>query len=131
MLRYLVAFTVAILHRLPHRLALTDINIVLICCQVLFTMLPHIDIYFDTKENIMYKVTLNLHRPLALLEQKNGRYSYADIADKSGLSRQGVRRILKEESLTIDMRTLSKLLDFFKSEGMLVTLSDLFDVTDD
>lgn len=70
----------------------------------------------------------NLHKPLYQLEQKNGRYSYAKIAEISGLTRQGVRRLLKEPSDTISVRTIGKLLDFFASEGMPITVDQLFTV---
>lgn len=72
-------------------------------------------------------LVFNLHRPLSELEQRRKqRYSYADIADKSGMTRQGVRRLLKEETLVIRVDTLSALLDFFAAEGMPITVSDLF-----
>ncbi len=72
----------------------------------------------------------SLHEPLSKLESKNGRYSYARIAEISGISRQGVRRILTEETRQIDVSTLDKLLNFFSAEGMPVTINDLFTVTD-
>jgi hypothetical protein len=72
----------------------------------------------------------NLHAPLGKLEEKNGRYSYARISDKSGISRQGVRRLLVEGTQQIDVGTLSKLLAFFAAEGMPITVGDLFTVTD-
>jgi hypothetical protein len=71
----------------------------------------------------------NLHAPLSKLEEKNGRYSYARISDKSGISRQGVRRLLVEGTQQIDVDTLSKLLAFFAAEGMPITVGDLFTVT--
>jgi hypothetical protein len=78
----------------------------------------------------MTKLSFNLHKPLSLLEQKkNCRYSYAAIADGSGLTRQGVRRLLKEKSDRVDLSTLGKLLDFFSAEGMPITVGDLFAVT--
>lgn len=73
----------------------------------------------------------NLHTPLSKLEEKNGRYSYAKISEKSSISRQGVRRLLIEGTRQIDIDTLSKLLAFFKSEGMEIGVADLFTVTDD
>lgn len=71
----------------------------------------------------------NLHTPLSKLEEKNGRYSYAKISEKSGISRQGVRRLLIEGTRQIDIDTLSKLLAFFESEGMPVSINDLFTIT--
>ena len=77
----------------------------------------------------MNKVTFNLHAPLSNLEQlKNRRYSYAEVADISSLTRQGVRRLLKEPSETVSVVTLAKLLDFFSAEGMPITVDQLFTV---
>lgn len=73
----------------------------------------------------------NLHKPLGELESRNGRYSYARISEISGISRQGVRRLLTDETRQIDVTTLDKLLAFFAAEGMPVTIGDLFVVTDD
>lgn len=75
----------------------------------------------------MAKLLFNLHKPLSRLEQiKNRRYSFSEIADASGLTRQGVRRLLKEPSDRVDVDTLGKLLDFFAAEGMPITVNDLF-----
>ena len=74
----------------------------------------------------------NLHKPLSQLEQKKDcRYSYAQVAEISGLTRQGVRRLLKENSDTLRVSTLSALLDFFASEGMPITVDKLFEVTNE
>jgi len=75
----------------------------------------------------MAKLLFNLHKPLSRLEQiKNRRYSFSEIADASGLTRQGVRRLLKEPSDRVDVDTLSRLLDFFAAEGMPIMVNDLF-----
>jgi len=80
----------------------------------------------------MNKVTFNLHAPLSNLEQlKNRRYSYAEVADISSLTRQGVRRLLKEPSETVSVVTLAKLLDFFSAEGMPITIDQLFTVQEE
>ena len=80
----------------------------------------------------MNKVTFNLHAPLSNLEQlKNRRYSYAEVADISTLTRQGVRRLLKEPSETVSVVTLAKLLDFFSAEGMPITVDQLFTVQEE
>ena len=49
------------------------------------------------------------------------------VADACGLTRQGVRRLLKEESSTLSVSTLEKLLAFFATEGMSITVNDLFE----
>lgn len=78
----------------------------------------------------MTKLLFNLHKPLSQLEQmKNRRYSFNEIALATGLTRQGVRRLLKEPSDRIDVNTIAKLLSFFATEGMPITVSDLFTVT--
>ncbi len=80
----------------------------------------------------MNKVTFNLHAPLSNLEQlKNRRYSYAEVADISSLTRQGVRRLLKEPPETVSVVTLAKLLDFFSAEGMPITVDQLFTVQEE
>lgn len=80
----------------------------------------------------MTKILFNLHEPISRLEQKkNRRYSYAEIADISGLTRQGARRLLKERSDRVDLSTLARLLTFFAAEGMPITIGDLFAVSDE
>lgn len=78
----------------------------------------------------MTTVKFDLITPLSELQKKNHRiYSNTDIAEIADLTRQGVRRLLTEDSKQIELGTLGKLLDFFASEGMPVTLNDLFTVT--
>lgn len=77
------------------------------------------------------KIEFNLIRPLAQLEIKNGRrYTYTEIARKAKLNRQTVRNLMGEAPDQINVHTLGGLLDFFATEGMLITVSDLFTVTD-
>lgn len=71
----------------------------------------------------------NLHAPLSQLESRKGRYSYARISDISGISRQGVRRLLVDGTSQVDVTTLEKLLIFFEREGMPITINDLFTTT--
>lgn len=77
----------------------------------------------------MTKISFNLHKPLSELEAQKGRYSFAQISASSGITRQGIRRLLKEPTRQIDIDTIGKLLDFFAAEGMPITISDLFTVT--
>lgn len=80
----------------------------------------------------MYMVKFNLHKPLAELEQRNNRrYSYVEIAEIAGLTRQGVRRLLKEQTERIDIVTFDKLLTFFLNEDMPVGVADLLEYTPD
>lgn len=76
------------------------------------------------------KLKFNLHGPLSRLESQKGRYSYARISEISDISRQGVRRLLTEETQQLDVTTLSKLLTFFATEGMPITVNDLFVIED-
>lgn len=77
----------------------------------------------------MVTVEFNLITPLSELQKNNHRvYTYADIANVSGLTRQGVRRLLTQGTKQIDVDTLGKLISFFENEGMPVTLNDLFTV---
>jgi hypothetical protein len=79
----------------------------------------------------MENLIFNLHTPLSKLEsEKQRRYSYAEIAEIAGLTRQGVRRLLKEPTKQIDVETLNRLIVFFEHEGMPISVSDLFTVTE-
>ena len=85
--------------------------------------------YRLTKGLAMANISFDIHETLARLEKgKARRYSYAEIAKISGLTRQGARRLLKERTERIDLVTLGKLLDFFAAEGMPIAISDLFTV---
>lgn len=78
----------------------------------------------------MENLIFNLHTPLSKLEsEKQRRYSYAEIADIAGLTRQGVRRLLKEPTKQIDVETINRLIAFFAHEGVLITVADLFTTT--
>ena len=77
----------------------------------------------------MINVTFNLHKPLGDLEFRKGRLGYKKIADKTGISPQGVRRLLTESTRQIDIETIAKLLTWLRDEGLPVTIDDLFTVT--
>lgn len=75
-------------------------------------------------------VQINLLSALHRLEERRARrYTYNDIATIADMQRQTVRHLLKSPPKRIDTDTLGKLLDFFASEGMPVTINDLFTVT--
>lgn len=80
----------------------------------------------------MTRIKLNFLELLQSLErQKNGRrYTYSEIADKAGLSRQTATKLFTGKSKAIDLATIDKLLAFFAAEGMPVTVGDLFTVTE-
>lgn len=75
-------------------------------------------------------IRFDLITPLSELQKKNRRpYTYADVANLSGLTRQGVRRLMTQDTKQIDIDTLSKLHTFFESQGMPLSTGDLFTVT--
>lgn len=77
----------------------------------------------------MKNVQLDLITPLSELQKKNHRiYTYADIAEKSGLTRQGVRRLATGDTRQVSLDTLGGLLCFFDAEGMPITVNDLLTV---
>lgn len=77
----------------------------------------------------MITVKFNLFRPLGQLEAIKGRrYEYNEIAERSGLSRQTVRNIMKEAPQQINVATLAGLLSFFAGEGMPVEIGQFFEV---
>ena len=76
------------------------------------------------------EIAVNVMAKVNELEQlRHRRYTYTDIADAAGLSRHTVRKWLTGEVKAIDLESLAKLLDFFESEGMPVTVAELFTVT--
>ena len=79
----------------------------------------------------MNKVKINLHAPLGRLEQlKNCRYSPGDIsiASNARISRQAIHKILNTQVQSVSVETIGALLDFFASEGMPITIDQLFTV---
>lgn len=77
----------------------------------------------------MTTVKLNLFALTKQLELKLGRdLDWSDVARKSGISRQNWSNMRNDISAGIDFSTIAKLLDFFRSEGLPVTVADLFTV---
>ena len=76
------------------------------------------------------KVTFNLFDVVKRLERHKGEtVTNTYVADQSGLSRFTIQKIVNNDSERVDLSTLAALLDFFESEGMPVTVADLFTVT--
>lgn len=73
------------------------------------------------------------HAQLSKLQEKNHkRYSWTELGDAIGISRQAARSLFLSESTDdgfIKYGTLAALLDFFAAEGMPVEIGDLFTVT--
>jgi hypothetical protein len=55
---------------------------------------------------------------------------YTYVAEKSGLSRFTIQKLVQNQTNRVDFETMQKLLDFFRQEGMNVTLDDLFVIVD-
>ena len=78
----------------------------------------------------MSKTTFNVDQLLRQLSAKNKKdYDKVTVASLSGISRNTITSITNRDSTRIDLTTIDKLLDFFASQGMPVTISDLFTVT--
>ena len=77
----------------------------------------------------MLTVKFNLLRPLGQLEAMKGRrYGFNEVAERSGLSRQTIRNVMRESPQQINVTTLAGLLNFFAHEGMPVTVDQFFEV---
>lgn len=72
----------------------------------------------------------NFFSCLLKLQAQNGRvYSWQDVGQKIGLSRQATHALFTgklSDKAFIKYTTLGKLIEFFESEGMPVTPNDLF-----
>lgn len=80
----------------------------------------------------MLNIEYNLKQLIRRLEVQNNRdYEFQQIAEMAGLSRFTVAAVANNLSVRVELRTLAKLLNFFHSEGLYISLSDLFIVTDD
>lgn len=84
----------------------------------------------------MYKVSYNVAKLLSDLESSkradgNPRFHISDaaFAETVGISRGQAIKILSDKTRRIDFSTIEALLAFFESEGLPVTISDLFAVT--
>ena len=77
------------------------------------------------------QVDFDLFSVIRKLEiQKGAKIPIGDIAKGAGLHRNTIQRIQDNETDRVDLKTLAKLLAYFKAEGMPITLGDLFKVED-
>jgi len=80
----------------------------------------------------MDKVTFNVDRLLRQLSAQNNRdYDKAWVATLSGISRTTITAITTGQNTRIDLETIGKLTAFFRSQGMPITVADLFVVEED
>jgi hypothetical protein len=78
------------------------------------------------------KVTHNLFELKRRLEiHKRRRYTWTDISSATGIHRNTLNNYASNKSRGVDLDVVGKLLDFFASEGLLVTVADLFTVTEE
>ena len=76
------------------------------------------------------KVMFNLFDVVKQLERHKGEtVTNTYVAERSGLSRFTIQKIVNNDSERVDLSSLAALLDFFAAEGMPVTVADLFTVT--
>lgn len=80
-------------------------------------------------------VSPNYFQKLLELQSKNHRvYSWQDVGTALGMSRQAAQHLFMSPPTGngfVKYSTLAALLAFFKSEGLEITVGDLFAVTDD
>jgi hypothetical protein len=77
-------------------------------------------------------IKLAIFEQLKRLEAMKGRnYQHAEIAVKTGLSRHTVKTVFSNATTRIDLATMEAVLTFFHSEGLPVTVADLFTVTEE
>ncbi len=66
----------------------------------------------------------------AKLEITTGRaYDWTDIARATGLHQNTLYHMVGNKNRRVDLGTLEKLLDFFRAEGLLIEIGDLFAVS--
>ena len=70
-----------------------------------------------------------LLRELSALTNKD--YDKQSLAVQIGISRSSLYNILDNSNNRVDLSTLGKLLYFFHSEGLVISMSDLFVVTNE
>lgn len=75
----------------------------------------------------MSSVRFNLFSLIRQLEiQRGEKVTVAEIAQKAQLHRNTVQRISDNNTERVDLATLGKLLAYFESEGMPVSIEKLF-----
>jgi DNA-binding Xre family transcriptional regulator len=76
------------------------------------------------------KVKFNLLHLKARLELTTDRaYNWTDIARATGLHQNTLYNMVDNKNRRVDLATLEKLLDFFRAEGLLIEIGDLFVVS--
>lgn len=80
------------------------------------------------------QVQSNLFELIHQLESRHGRrYTYTEIAEALGVTHPAAKALLKKKTdpnSYIRFAMIAKLLDFFASQNMPITISDLFTVVD-
>jgi hypothetical protein len=72
----------------------------------------------------------NLFNLRRQLEMKTGKvYKLQDIEKLSGVHRNTLANLSKNATRRIDLDIAARLVDFFNSQGMEITLADLFTLT--
>lgn len=77
----------------------------------------------------MSKIIYNFVKLKAKLELHTGKqYTWAYIAEHAGVSQNTMSSWVNNRTARADLTGLAKLLDFFASEGMPITIDQLFTV---
>ena len=75
----------------------------------------------------MDKVTITIFKHIIRLQEKSGkRLSDSEYAKTIGITRQAFASLMKGETMRIETDTIGKLTAFFRSQGMPITIADLF-----
>ena len=76
-----------------------------------------------------YKAKFTIFDQIVKLQKQTGeRLSDSEYARRMGITRQTFGALMKGDVLRIEIETINKLLSFFESEGMPITIADLFTV---
>lgn len=80
----------------------------------------------------MIKITFDPFTPLSILEtRQQHRYTYTEIAEKGGMSKQLARHAFSGNVESPAKPTLEGLLNFFTMSDMPITINDLFVIEND
>ena len=77
-----------------------------------------------------YKIKLTIFKHIIRLQAATGdRLSDSEYARQIGITRQAFASLMKGQTVRIDSETIEKILNFFDSAGMPLTVGDLYETT--
>jgi hypothetical protein len=79
----------------------------------------------------MTTIKYNLFALKNRLESKTSRpYPWTEVSRQSGVNINTIKNLVGNKTGRVDLENLARLIDFFKRQGLPVTLSDIFTVTE-